>query len=259
MQIGVFDSGVGGLAVLRHVHRIATKLPTTYVADRRHLPYGEKTEAFVADRAHTISKHLIDEGAAVVAMACNTASAAALEQLRIDFPDTRFVGMEPAIKPAASATATGVIGVLATKGTLAGRLMARVEAAYGSGVEILKLVGDGLASAVEFGTENGTSTADKLGRHVAALDAAGADTLVLGCTHYSFLADQIAQLSQGRLRIIDPSEAVARQVVRMALEVGIVEHEPARHRYITTGHPQRVGKRLSALTGVVETVERVDW
>lgn len=259
MQIGFFDSGVGGLAVLRHVHAIAPGLPTTYLADRRHLPYGEKSEAFVAARAHAISKQLIDQGAAVVAMACNTASAAALEELRISFPDTRFVGMEPAIKPAAAATTTGVIAVLATQGTLAGRLMARVEAAYGSGVEIVKLVGHGLASSVEFGTENGTSTAEKLAGHVETLSAAGADVLVLGCTHYSFLAAQIDELAGGRLTIIDPSEAVARQVVRMAGDAGVGSSADARHRYLTTGSSSRVARRLAALTGVEAPVEQVDW
>ncbi len=259
-NVGVFDSGVGGLAVLAHLHRIAPGLPTIYVADRRHLPYGEKSEQFVAGRAHTLTKNLINQGSAVVTMACNTASAAALESLRAGFPETRFVGMEPAIKPAVLASTAGVIGVLATQGTLGGRLMVRLEDALGADVRIVRQVGHGLASAVEFGAENEEQTIASLAEHVNALRMEGADTLVLGCSHYSFLHDSITELTGGDVTIIDPSEAVARQIARMASEVGIgTEDAMGTHRYLTTADPAAVATRIAALTGVETTVELVSW
>jgi len=260
-SVGLFDSGVGGLAVLAHLHRLAPALPTTYVADRRHLPYGEKSEAFVANRAHALTKQLVDQGAAVVTMACNTASAAALEDLRRAFPGIRFVGMEPAIKPAAQATSTGVIGVLATRGTLDGQLMSRVATAFGGDVRIERQVGNGLASAVEFGAENESRTIAELRRNLESIRLAGADTLVLGCTHYSFLREMIDEIAEGSLQIIDPSEAVARQIVRMASAAGVRPEmgvEGAR-RYVTTADPDAVAARIEALTGIRTSVELVSW
>lgn len=256
-SIGVFDSGVGGLAVLRQLRVQAPDLATTYVADRRHLPYGDRSPDFVAARAHAISRRLIEDGAALVVVACNTASAAALEDLRRSFPDTPFVGMEPAIKPAASLTNSGAIGVLGTAGTLTGELMARVEARHANGTRIERRVGEGLAAAVEFGHEATEEVVRRLHDHVEAFVAAGVDTVVLGCTHYSFLTGQLTSIGGDSIRIVDPSEAVARRCVDVAAEIGL--EGGAGRRYVTTADPAGVATRIAALTGHPAPVGLVDW
>jgi glutamate racemase len=256
-SIGVFDSGVGGLAVLGQLHARAPELATIYAADRRHLPYGDHSPDFVAARAHAISRRLIGDGAAMVVVACNTASAAALDELRRSFPDTPFVGMEPAVKPAASLTTSGVIGVLGTAATLAGELMARVEARHANGTRVERRVGQGLAAAVEFGNEAEEEVRRLLADHVEAFAAAGVDTVVLGCTHYSFLAGRLASLTDGSMQIVDPSEAVARRCVQVAAENGL---EPGMtRRYVTTADPAGVAARITALTGQRVEVRLVDW
>ena len=213
--IGVFDSGVGGISVL---HEIRASLPgedLVYVADSGHCPYGGKTYAEIQARATAITGYLIGLGCRVVVVACNTATAAAIECLRETFPATPMVGMEPALKPAAAATRSGVVGVLATGATLGGDRFAGLAERFADGIELLTQACPGLVEQVEAGALDGPVTEALLRQYVAPLLARGADTLVLGCTHYPFLRPALSRLVGPEVALIDTGAAVARQVVRV--------------------------------------------
>ena len=213
--IGVFDSGVGGLSVLREIRRLLPAEDLVYVADSRHCPYGAKPPNEIAARAQAITNFLIEEhGAKQIVVACNTATVAALDALRATFA-LPIVGMEPAVKPAAAATRTGVVGVLATGTTLAGSRFARLVERYGDGIEIVTQPCPGLVEQVEAGDLDGRRTRALVRSYVGELLARGADALVLGCTHYPFLRQTIAQEAGPKVTVIDTGPAVARQVVRL--------------------------------------------
>jgi glutamate racemase len=211
--IGVFDSGVGGLSVLKHVRAALPRHRLLYVADSGHVPYGDKTPEHIRERSFTITSFLIEQGAEVVVIACNTATAAAATSLRARF-SIPIVGMEPAVKPAVAATRTGVVGVLATVGTLESAKFAALLEQYAGDVEIVAQACPGLVEQVEAADLDTPATRTLLERYTQPLLARGADTLVLGCTHYPFLRPQIAALVGSGVTLIDTGEAVAKQVVR---------------------------------------------
>jgi len=209
--IGVFDSGVGGLSVLREIRR---ELPTEnllYVADSAHAPYGDKTQVFIEARAFAIARFLLDRGAKAIVVACNTATGAAVASLRSHFT-LPIVAMEPALKPAAAQTKTGVIGVLATSRTLASHNFVKLFERYAAEAEILPQACPGLVEQVEAGDLDGAKTRRLLETYVLPLVSRGADTLVLGCTHYPFLRPLIQDIAGPNVAVIDSSEAVARQL-----------------------------------------------
>jgi len=211
--IGVFDSGVGGLSVLR---RIRTDLPSEhlhYVADSGHAPYGDKSAEFIASRSLAIAKFLVDAGAKALVVACNTATAAAISSLRGKF-DIPIVGVEPAVKPAVAATRSGVIGVLATSGTLESGKFAQLTARFGSAAKVIVQPCPGLVEQVERGELTSDKTRMLLATFVRPLVDQGADTLVLGCTHYPFLAPLLRQLVGEEIALIETSAAVSRQLAR---------------------------------------------
>ena len=214
-MIGLFDSGLGGLSVLGHVRRMFPQLDLRYVADRARSPYGDRPLAEVRDFACEITDHLIDSGAEVVVVACNAASAAALHHLRALHPTIRFVGMEPAVKPAAQATETGVVGVLTTAATFQGELFASVVDRFATDVAVETAVCEGWVEAVESGRVTGRDVDAMVAGPVSELLAAGADTLVLGCTHYPFLVPAIRRVAGEAVTIVDPAPAVARQLGRV--------------------------------------------
>ena len=213
--IGIFDSGSGGLSVYREIVKLLPYEQYVYFADNAHCPYGEKSAAYIQDRARAITGILLGMGADIIVVACNTATAAAISTLRAEYPKVSFVGMEPAVKPAALGTKTGVIGVLATAGTLKGSKYLKTKGQYEDDVRIVEHVGEGFVELVENGILDGPEAEETVRKSLQPLLDAGADRIVLGCTHYPFLKPVISAIAGPDVQIIDPAPAVARQTVRM--------------------------------------------
>ena len=213
--IGIFDSGSGGLSVYREIVKLLPYERYIYFADNAHCPYGEKSAEYIQGRARTITDILLGKGADIIVVACNTATAAAIATLRAEYPQLSFVGMEPAVKPAALGTKTGVIGVLATAGTLKGSKYLHTRGQYEDNVHIVEHVGEGFVELVENGILNGPVAEKTVRASLQPLLDAGADRIVLGCTHYPFLLPVIKAVAGPGVEIIDPASAVARQTVRM--------------------------------------------
>ena len=251
-SIGVFDSGVGGLGVLGEIRLLLPDAALVYVADQAFSPYGERGLDAVRERAFAVSAYLIGEGATTVVVACNSASAAALHELRDRHPTVSFVGMEPAVKPAAGATRRGTIGVLATEATFQGELFASVVDRHARGVSIVARACPGLAAAIE----EGDDVDDLVHRYTTDVVGRGADTIVLGCTHYSFVADQIRAAAGADVEVIDPAPAVARQTARVS--TGVTHSEPGATRYLTTGDPERFAAQITRLTGDQRDVRGIE-
>ena len=211
--IGVFDSGVGGLSVLHHIRRTLPDAHLIYVADSAHIPYGDKPASYIEQRSHTLTRFLVEQGAEAIVIACNTATAAAAASLRRDVKRP-IIGMEPAVKPAVAVTQSGVVGVLATTGTLESARFAALLERYGEEVEIVTQGCPGLVEQVEQGDLDGLRTRELVARYTAPLLARGADTLILGCTHYPFLAPLIRDVVGDSITLVDTGKAVSRQLQR---------------------------------------------
>ena len=220
-SIGIFDSGSGGLSVYRELVKLLPKERYIYFSDNAHCPYGEKTAEYIQERAHVITDILLGMGADIIVVACNTATAAAIGCLREDYPEVPFIGMEPAVKPAALGTRTGVIGVLATAGTLKGSKYLHTRGRFEDNVRIVEHVGEGFVELVENGILDGPKAEETVGRSLQPLLDKGADIIVLGCTHYPFLQPVIERLAGPGVRVIDPAPAVARQTLHVLQEKGI--------------------------------------
>lgn len=218
--VGIFDSGVGGLSVLRHIRRALPQESLLYCADSRHAPYGSKTPEAIRERSRKLTQFLLEQGAKAIVVACNTATAAAAASLRAQF-DVPVVAMEPAVKPAAAATRSGVIGVLATVGTLQSAQFAALLENYGQGVRVVTQACHGLVECVERGELETASTRALLESYVTPLLAEGADTLVLGCTHYPFVRGLIQEIAGPGVTLVDTGAAVARQLARRLQESGL--------------------------------------
>ena len=228
--IAIFDSGIGGTTVHDAVRERAPWLDLIYVADHAFGPYGERTLDEVRGRTELLARYLESYGVEVIVIACNSASAGALHHLRATLPDVAFVGMEPAIKPAAASTTSGVIGVLATGATFQGELFRSLVGTHAEGVEVVEQACPGLAAAVE----NGDDVGPLLDRYLAPVTDAGADVVVLGCTHYPLIADEIARRLPGNVEIIDPTPSVARRVLDVAHASGVDLEGMASTRWWTT-------------------------
>ena len=220
-SIGIFDSGAGGLSVYRELVKVLPRERYLYFSDNAHCPYGEKTAAYIQERGRTITEILLGLGADIIVVACNTATAAAIATLRAEYPAVPFIGMEPAVKPAALGTRSGVIGVLATAGTLKGSKYLNTRGLYQDNVKIVEHVGQGFVELVENGILDGPEAETTVRASLQPLLDAGADTIVLGCTHYPFLQPLIERLAGPEVKVIDPAPAVARQTVRILQERGI--------------------------------------
>ncbi len=212
-SIGVFDSGLGGLTVLRALHAALPGAPLVYVADSAHAPYGEKDDAFITKRARFITRWLLAQGAGLIVVACNTATAASIAALRAEFA-VPFVGLEPAIKPALAAGFRR-IGVMATPATLRSDKFAALLQASGDAARVLPQPCPGLAAAIERGDPQSPELAQAVQTFCAPLRAAGCDAVVLGCTHYPLVAEQIRVAIGAEVPLIDSADAVARQAVRL--------------------------------------------
>jgi len=248
--IGVFDSGVGGLSVLRRIRADLPHEALVYVADSGHAPYGNKPDEFITGRALLITEFLLNQGAKAVVVACNTATAAAIAQLRQRFA-IPIIGVEPALKPAVAATRSGVVGVLATGNTVRSDKFAALLDQHGHQARIIVQPCPGLADCVEHGQLSGPQPQALLERFLTPLLAQGVDTLVLGCTHYPFLTPLIQRLVPQDTVILDPSAAVARQLRRRLETTGLLASATpsgATH-YFTSGAPDHTAKIMSRLLG----------
>ena len=225
-MIGIFDSGIGGLSVFREIRRVLPEQSYIYYSDNAHCPYGEKSREYITDRARAITEELISKGAEIIVVACNTATAAAISALRKEYP-TKFIGMEPAIKPAAALTETGVVGVLATAGTLKADKYLDTREKWAQNIKVSEHIGEGFVELVEKGMTSGTEAEAVVARSLTPLLEAGADTVVLGCTHYPFLADTIKKVAAAHgadsnsFHLIDPAPAVARHLIEVMESEGI--------------------------------------
>lgn len=223
-MIGIFDSGVGGLSVFREIVRILPEEKYIYWSDSAHCPYGEKSRDYIIDRARAVTSFLIEQGADIIVVACNTATAAAISTLREEFP-VPFIGMEPAVKPAAQATRSGVVGVLATAGTLKATKYIDTRAKWAHDVKIVEHIGQGFVELVEKGSTSGPEAESIVEKSVRPLVEAGADTIVLGCTHYPFLADTIRKVAGVPVTLIDPAPAVAKHLMEVMQENGLIRKD----------------------------------
>jgi glutamate racemase len=256
--IGVFDSGVGGLSVLRAIRHELPLEDLLYVADSGFAPYGGKDAGFIADRATAMTRFLLASGAKLIVVACNTASVVAVEGLRSWCP-VPVVAMEPAIKPASRCTRSGVVGVMATGHTLASPSVARLCAAYGGRVRFLLQPCPGLVECVERAELTGAAIRGLLVEYLAPLLRAGADTIVLGCTHYPFLMPLIREIAGPDVMIIDPAPAVAKQVARRLgrNRVAALDGRPAVTRWCSSATPDAAAAIISTLWGTRVTVHGI--
>ena len=242
IKIGVFDSGEGWLSVLKEITRLLPESEYVYYSDNAHCPYGEKSPEYIQDRARAITERLLKEGADVIVVACNTATAAAISVLRSEYSDASsqevrdkvreltggrhdhicFIGMEPAVKPAALGTRTGVVGVLATAGTLKGSKYLKTKESVDDQVNVFEHVGRGFVELVEEGRLSGSEAEDVVKASLVPLLSAGADIIVLGCTHYPFLLPVLQKVAGPDIRFIDPAPAVARQLVHVLERDGML-------------------------------------
>lgn len=217
-HIGIFDSGCGGLSVLRELLKAAPGEHYTYFSDNANCPYGEKSSEFIIRRSTEISSHLIELGADIIVIACNTATAAAIASLRRRWPGLPFIGMEPAIKPAALMSRNKVVGVLATSSTLKADKYLDNKKIWASDVKIAEHAGEGFVELVESLELSGAHCEQTVRRSLEPLLEAGADTIVLGCTHYPFLLETMRAIAGPRVNFIDPAPAVARQLIHIMAE-----------------------------------------
>ena len=255
--IGVFDSGVGGLSVLQHIREALPEANLIYVADSGHVPYGGRSSAFIEARAMSLTRFLLKHGAEAIVIACNTATAAAALPLRKQFSKIPFIGMEPAIKPAVAATQSNVVGVLATVGTLESARFAALLDKYGGKVKIVTQGCPGLVELVERGDLHSVEARRLVERYTAPLLEAGADTFILGCTHYPFLAPLIREVAGDGITLIDTGAAVARELKRRVdtelpprVKLGVVGNET----FHTSGDAERATRIVSQLWGKDVTV-----
>lgn len=259
--IGILDSGVGGLCVWRAIMDRVPEAHTIYVADQANLPYGLRSLQEVQQFAEGVTRFLLAQGARIVVVACNTASAAALYQLRERFPDVPFVGMEPALKPAAERTRSGVVGVIATQATFQGELFANLMERYTNGAQVLTQACSGLVKAVESGALQTTETEALVRKYIGPMIEAGADQLVLGCTHYPFLRPLIERIAGDGVTVIDPAPAVARQTERVLAQLDPlarpVRDRPAQHEFYTSGDVETFSNALRSLLPELPAEERM--
>lgn len=257
-MIGIFDSGLGGLSVWRELVPLLPSTPVLYLADQAHVPYGPRSIEDVRALTERCVRWLIDRGCDSVVIACNTASGAALTQLRETFPATRFVGAEPAIKPAALHTRSGVIGVLATQTTFASARYASLIERYAAGARVIEQPSPEWVMLVESGTAFDDRSVRCVEDRLLPLLDAGADVLVLGCTHFPFLRPQIEHVlaqHQHPAAIIDPGPAIAREAARVVnagavpRSLGSVPRSVPRREFWTTGDPVQFSRLAGRLLG----------
>ena len=259
--IGIFDSGVGGLSVLKSVQELLPNEDLIYLADQAHVPYGSRSLVEVSKFSEGITRYLVEQNAKLVVVACNTASAAALHHLREVFPLVPFVGMEPAVKPAAETTRSGVVGVLATPATFQGELYASVIERFAAGVKVLQDTCPGLVMEIDRGNLDTLGVYAILEEALKPMLAEEIDTVVLGCTHFPFVIPAIQDIVGAEVRVIDPSPAIARQVQRLLETNDLLSaaQDQGQVQYFTTGVPVQLKGLLPQLTSTPGEVKPLAW
>ncbi|MFP4324333.1 MAG: glutamate racemase [Anaerolineales bacterium] len=252
MTIGVLDSGIGGLAILREIHAHLPGEDLLYIADQAHLPYGPRPLEEVQDYTEGITRYLLAQGAKLIVIACNTASAAALHPLRATFPTTPFVGLEPAIRPAAQATGNGVIGVIATAATFQGKLYASLIERFAQGTTVIARACPEFVLLAERGAPWSAADYALVADTLAGIRHAGADHLVLGCTHFSFLTPLLQAALGPAVTIVDPAPAIARRVGAVLTERAAHQkaERPPRLTLCTTGNVGVFREQVARLVGL---------
>lgn len=234
--IGVYDSGFGGLSVWRVLHGALSSESLVYLGDGKNCPYGNRSNEEIRELADEAVGELLARGCKLIVVACNTATAAAIEYLRAKYAGVPFVGLEPAVKPACLSTRSGIVGVLATARSLEGDLFRRTSARYADKVRIIAAVGDGFVEIVENDEEESPETLEKVRRVLEPLVSAGADRIVLGCTHYPFLVPAMMKVIGSRdVEIVDSGRAVERRVEQLLDEYGLradAMHKPV-YEFVT--------------------------
>ncbi|HSH54869.1 MAG TPA: glutamate racemase [Methylotenera sp.] len=249
--IGVLDSGVGGISVLKHIHSLLPHEQLLYVADSKYAPYGSKTQDEIRARCFEIADFLIAKNVKALVVACNTATAAAIDELRTRYT-LPIIGMEPAVKPAAEASKNGIIGVLATVGTLKSAQFAALLESYGRNVKVVTQACVGLVECIERGELNSNSTLELIQRYCKPLLNEGADTIVLGCTHYPFVKPLIMQVVGENVTLIDTGAAVAKQLQKRLQEFDLLTdaaRQTADVTFWTNGEAENARQVIAQLWG----------
>jgi len=219
--IGIFDSGIGGTSIWKEIHQLLPNEDTIYLSDSKNAPYGQKSTQEIVDLSIKNTKFLIDKGAKIIVVACNTATTNAIQQLRANY-DIPFIGIEPAIKPASLKTKTGTVGILATKGTLNSALFEKTTSNLSDEITIVEQVGEGLVELIENGKMYSEEMTSLLKKYIHPMLEKKCDYIVLGCTHYPYLLPQIRKITGDNVQIIDSGEAVAKQVKNVLSQQNLV-------------------------------------
>ncbi len=259
--IGIFDSGVGGISVLRAIREQMPAESITYFGDQGHVPYGSRSMEQIQSFSEEVTRFLLEQGVKIIVVACNAASAAALKYLRQKFPDVQIVGMEPAVKPAAECTQTGKVGVLATPATFQGVLYASVVERFANGVQLFQNTCPGLVQQIERGELDDGETRRILEDALLPMLEKNIDTVVLGCTHYPFVIPLIQRIVGENVRVINPAPAVARQTGRLLEAKGLRNLSGSRGslKFYTSGDPATLRALLPRLLGEMGEVGMATW
>lgn len=259
--LGVLDSGIGGLSVLIHLQRQLPAEHVLYFADQSHIPYGPRSAEVIQAYTAGITRFLLRQGAKLIVVACNTATAAALDALRSTFPDVPFVGMEPAVKPAALTTRSGKVGVLATPSTFNSNRYAGLMARYASGIQVYEDPCSGLVQLIEAGALDAPETRALLERVVSPMLDAGVDTLVLGCTHYPFIRPLLERIIGDDIAVIDPAPAVARHTRFVLQQHRLIapDGQEGALRCFTSGDPRQMEAFAAPVLETSCAAEAVQW
>ncbi|MHA3959745.1 glutamate racemase [Synechococcus sp. LTW-G] len=260
--IGLFDSGVGGLSIWRQVVHALPSESLLYVADQANVPYGHRSADEIQANSLGIADYLVAQGCKAIVVACNTASAVALEPLRQRFPQLPILGLEPAVKPAVQLTRSGVVGVMATPATFQGQLYRATVGRYATAVQVVEQVCVGLAELVEQGDLEGPDCDARLMGYLQPMLDAGADTIVLGCTHYPFVIESIRRLVGPAMAVLDPAPSVARHLADVLGQAGLLATDSAgvlAPRFATTADPLAFNRALSRLVGVSSSSQALTW
>ena len=262
-NIGVFDSGVGGLWILKHLQDELPDCNYVFVGDQGHVPYGSKSMDEIRSYALAITQFLVSKNCQIIVIACNTASAAALHYLRQKFPETIFVGMEPAIKPAVEITHTGKVGVLATPATFQGELYNSVVERFAQNVKIFQDTCPGLVNQIEQGHLATPEARAILEKALRPMIDGGIDTVVLGCTHYPFAIPLIKEIVGRQINVIDPTEAIVRRVSQILDEHNLSGLKKTgghgRINIYTSGEPSTMNYVLSKLFKNYLEIQKINW
>lgn len=260
LKVGIFDSGVGGLSVLRAIHELLPGLDILYFADQAHVPYGRRPMQEIRQFSSEITRFLIKKKVDLVVVACNTASAAALKTLREEFTQIPIVGMEPAVKPASEISKTRSVGVLATPATFQGELYKSLVHRYGEGLQIHQNTCPGLVEEIEKGNLHSNKTYQILQDALQPMQQAQVDTIVLGCTHYPFVLSVIREICGSQITAIDPAPAIARRVRSLLPPQAQTQHSEAPSIFFyTSGNPEELQQQIMELLSISGTTHNISW